>query len=302
MTFTVFRTCDRSERSSTFVSVSFLFVSHEFYIETGDDEEPGDHDHDCWGLKCPPTNPAVYGEPFRSQVLRYTDGRITRAHGYHWHRDEPEADGTISKGYVCRQLHGGGDRRLRATHFDTASVWSCGQPVVVVQSDASQIRTARLDDTLIALDPDNRLFNRFSHEQTWSLLHFWHPGRYPPFGSDMVGVSQAMTKYGHYSGLQSPRSIHTYVAGGGTPSWLGSLVPTFFRNPNPQAPPSRGLGGMLTVLIGLMSLAACPRRRLTDDHPLMGGDLLTAAFAPLDGRHGVWHDHRWHGRHPLGCE
>jgi hypothetical protein len=154
--------------SSFHVPVSFLFVAHEFYIESADHQEDGDHEEDCWGFKCPPTDPSVYGEPFRSQVLRYTNGRITRAPEYEWINGPP-----LSESLVRKASSDNNDQRNYATHFDTASVWSCGHPVVVVQCDASKTPTIRRDVSQVNIHAHE--YDTFGPKQRWSLLHFRHP-------------------------------------------------------------------------------------------------------------------------------
>jgi hypothetical protein len=121
------------------------------------------------------------------------------------------------------------------------------------------------------------------------MLRFYHPER----GNPARGVSQATVGGGG----------HAYVAGR-NPGWIPNLVPSTFKHPrehhadDPAAgerppPRSRGLGGELPVVLGLMTFAA-------------GGggvsDHQSAVSRAFLGHNAYWRGGTWHTTRVPRCE
>lgn len=150
--------------------------------------------------------------------------------------------------------------------YKTESIFSCNAhlPLITLQGDASLgsfLRTGcrkRCDE---AVDDDI---------PSWNMLHFAH-------------------REGGVSLANSRCSGCTYVAGRNA-SWMPSLVPRVFENTTRyETPKSRGLGGDLPVVIGLMAF-----------HASKVGH-ASGVFSS-----GMWKRGQWRPQHaqepPKGCE
>ncbi|KAJ4321274.1 hypothetical protein N0V84_005408 [Fusarium piperis] len=106
----------------------------------------------------------------------------------------------------------------------------------------------------------------------WDLLRIFHPPVYR-------GLSQVVT-------LESPMANGgapvRYVAGR-SPSWIPGLLPRTYRSPSANAPDSRGLGGELPIILGLMAL--------TPEQNKESNDSTNQLFL---GRNG-WRRNEWRG-------
>jgi hypothetical protein len=274
-----------------------------------------------------------------SAVLRYADGEISRAAGHEW--DERNGGRLVRRkrrpddddGCDTRDFYYEAPSQEKTTPlalFDVASVWACGQPVVVVRCDPARTQTVRRDEY-----PRNSLHNRhlYGDDVTWSLLHFRHPGRPVHAGSGttvadddaggdaaaLCGGSQVTTRFhtpgggdervgssdsGDEPGAPHRSRNYTYVAGGDpAPSWLGPLVPGSFRRPGQQQQQqqqqgrhdgarARERGGLGGLLAVLIGLMALAGCGRREE----GADLVADLFAPAGGHRGAWHRHRWRPR------
>lgn len=157
--------------------------------------------------------------------------------------------------------------------YKTATVFSCHPllPVAMVDVDASVEQTFNKHD----VDEDDA--------PVWEPLQFFHPR------NEMKGVSQAIFSRTlsevHYGG----RPVK-YLCGKGPVSKY--LVPPTYAYPNRHPPVSRGLGGEITILLGLMAFSAA------------GDDKGNRADKVFLGRpHGRWYKGRWeHDGYPEGCK
>ncbi|RSL64712.1 hypothetical protein CEP54_004535 [Fusarium duplospermum] len=171
----------------------------------------------------------MYSGEYPSKVMRYSNGEVSEALGYYWYR--PEEGGA---GYLMRLDHSGQyvmdpetGECFCATEYKTFSVAACNPllPIMVVDQDPLTDATGG-----------------------WELLRIFHPR------DNRIGLSQVVT-------LESPMGDGgapvRYVAGR-SPSWMPSLLPRTYRSPSRDPPESRGLGGELPIILGLMALS--PRK------------------------------------------
>ncbi|KAI8654177.1 hypothetical protein NCS56_01374300 [Fusarium sp. Ph1] len=84
----------------------------------------------------------------------------------------------------------------------------------------------------------------------WELLRVHHPREV------RVGLSQITTS-GSPVEMDAGGPLR-YVAGK-SPSWMPALIPSSYCNPYSDAPDSRGLGGELAIILGLMALTERPK-------------------------------------------
>ena len=226
---------------------------------------------DSWGNPRPPTTPRAYYDEVPSAVMRYHDGHdieVLSPELAFWERDANTPGGCIF--YIDQD-----GSFSPAETYRTSTVASCHplMPFAMVQTDAMIARTYTSD---MGVAPD---------ENTWQPLMFYFP---QDANGSLTGQSQAMFRSSltadHVGG-----NLTTYVAGQ-QPSWISSLVPRTYLNPL-SVTPSRGLGGDLTVLLGLMTFTAAK---------LEGQTRAESVFCGSSGR---WRTRKWHHNHsPAGCK
>lgn len=223
---------------------------------------------DTWGNIRPPTSPDSYTqqEDLRTPVMLYCDGTIMDvSHIYWWARDHETGVGAI---YYYGEPQ---TDPYQAVPYNQATICCCHPllPFAVVNADAT------VCDTQVMADGDG------INELTWEPLRFFFP-----LGTDgiITGVSQAV--FTCSLGPDSPGgATRTHVAGR-NPSWLRSLVPPSYENHSPVAPTSKGLGGDLAILLGLMAFTA------------PGGQGVSRA-STVSQR---WRNRKWHSdRAPPSC-
>lgn len=207
---------------------NFLFVVNEFTLNMDVSLPPS---HDPWGNILPPSFPEAYDPMSVGEVLRYCNGRITKAEGYMWSRLAPDTPGRIYKVV--------GSNLLETYIYKSQSIFSCSPllPVIIRDGDASLGGSwAR---RFCPCDQHN------TDGFEWNSLHFDHVG----------GLSLVNHKSGGYP----------FVAGS-NPQWMPSLVPKAFRNTRPDSyiPPSIGLGGELPVVLALMAFHSDPDHNVTE--------------------------------------
>lgn len=238
----------KAKSSSGSPPVSFLFVVNKLVFYEGDS---CDFNRDVWHNTLPPRNCLGYQGEYPSNVMRYEGGQVTEARGYQWYRHMLHAEG------FCF------DPTLSSVPcYSRAAVFSCNPhlPVVVIPADPTTL-------------PDQ--------EQTMHALHFCHP---PP--GALRGLSQATTPDGN--NMPAGGGPRKYVAGR-SPTWMPALVPQTYANPRgAAAPPSRGLGGELPIVLGLMAFSGAP-----DQVYVSRSD---------SGHRGFWRDGVWtHNHAPALC-
>ncbi|KAI0007351.1 hypothetical protein F4779DRAFT_515789 [Xylariaceae sp. FL0662B] len=182
---------------------------------------------DIWGNLTPPLTKRQYGAEIPGQVFRYHNGVVTPAHGYVWNRTSIGTQGCI--GYNDQYLDDTGNLYwdfVSLEEYRTSTVFDCGPflPWVYVDVDVTTIEN---------LDANDAPYNRF-----WAV-HFSH--------SDHVS--------------QATHTGYKYAAGRHA-KWIPSLVHENYKNLK-NAPDSRGLGGELGLVLGLMALTE-PQGRTND--------------------------------------
>lgn len=250
------RTSGAISSSGSGFPFSFLFAISEVEIQTSET--------DTWGNARAPTSPESYDQrnDLETLVLLYHDGEIFDvSRRYYWWRDDTGA-GAI---YAFTDRHA---PPFQATTYNQATICS-GHPLLpfsMVKTDAT------FEETQVFSDGEG------IDCLTWEPLRFFFP-----LGSDgrITGVSQAV--FSCSLGQDAPGGLpRTYVAGR-NPSWLRSLVPATYENHSAGAPASRGLGGDLAILLGLMAFTA----------PLANGiSRARTVFLPPYAR---WRNRRWYG-------
>jgi hypothetical protein len=241
------------------VPLSFLFVVNEVRAIQ--------QTLDSWGSKCPPEDPEGYSEDAPSRVMRYSNGVVEVVDGYCWNRASSGDQGGIfwpdQNGDWCQ-----------AEEYATATVLSCHplMPVAMVNADATVFNT-------IHRGSDRYRQSSADHQYVWQPLLFFHP-------EHLRGVSQVM-----FQSEMKPEYLGgspvKYVAGRG--QLMKSLTPETYRYPGDHPPESKGLGGNLAALLGLMALTSAP-----------DGEGRNRAESVIPRK---WRGNRWHGEHsPRGCK
>ncbi|KAH9225856.1 hypothetical protein K456DRAFT_1161869 [Colletotrichum gloeosporioides 23] len=219
--------------------LSFLFVVNEFQIFDGEDGPLCDR----FGNPLPPNTSANYGIESPGIVWRYDNGAVSQADGYLWRRPQPGQPGNIA--YTLQSL----DEYGQQTWLDynmgvhsTHSIFDCWRFLPCIYADA-----------------DTSIIGDLEAEHRWMQLEFDHDSREP--------------------GMTRINGSERYVAGR-NPSWIPSLLPETYALPQSQSsnsPQSKGLGGPLGIIIGLMALNRRPRHA---DHVF---------------QQGWWRNNRWTG-------
>ncbi|KAF4999983.1 hypothetical protein FDECE_11331 [Fusarium decemcellulare] len=240
-------------------TLGFLFVVNQLMVELPE--------MDIYNNHIPPSTPHGYKGEIPSPVMRYRDGDISRTTGYQWHRDTTSlpAQGQL----LCADGSGSWTRDATGNlwggqEYKTFSVFACNPllPIMVAEKDP-----------LAA-----------SNTGSWELLRVFHP-RTP----ELAGISQVVTMS---SPMGEGGSPVRYVAGR-RPSWIPSLLPRAYRSPMSSAPPSRGLGGELPIILGLMALSSEPDKT---------GSAVEEVFLGSNGHGKKWRPNgEWRGlRSPKG--
>lgn len=185
--------------------------------------------------------------------MRYYDGQVSEARGYHWYRDAQYPAGQLLR----LDQHGNymvdpaTQCCIPAAEYKTFSVAACNPLLPIMVYD---------QDPLV------------SPTGGWELLRLFHPR------GNHTGLSQVVT-------LDSPMGeggAPVRYAAGKSPSWMPGLLPKTYRSPISNAPESQGLGGELPIILGLMALS--PRRDPS------GNDLTNQMFLERNvWRQNVWH-------------
>lgn len=169
-------------------------------------------------------------------IMLYEDGTIMNvSHIYFWGRDDTGVGAIWTRPDSQSPSY-------RTMTRSQSTICSCHPllPFAMVKTDPT------VDETQVLADGAG------PNEFTWEPLRFFFP-----LDNDtrrVTGVSQAVftCSLGPDALGGAPR---THIAGRNA-SWLGTLVPSSYENPSPGAPSSKGLGGDLTILLGLMAFAS----------------------------------------------
>ena len=229
--------------------LSFLFVVNE--LDFYNHDGLNDFNRDEWYNTLPPRSCYGYTNEHASRVMRYQAGQVTEAREYQWYRQ-----GLCQPGY-CFSLA----QQQPVTCYSDLGVFSCGPhlPIVLMRGDPMTIVDGK---------------------EAMHALRFFHP----PAGSELRGVSQATWADGN----MPPGGFPVRYVAGRDPSWIPSLVPKTFRNPAAGVS-SRGLGGELPVVLGLMAFSEA-------------GGRADEVFLGRNGHRGRWRDRVWMNSHePQRC-
>lgn len=196
--------------------------------------------------------------------MRYSDGVVREARGYMWMLDGADSShrtlyscfplGRQSQPYISSDY---GDYR-EVPEYKRAAVFACNPllPIMVCPMDPM------VNDTT----------------SQWELLNVFHPRHLP-------GVTQVAFED---SPLDPGPGLARYAAGSDA-AWMPTLLPETYKWPL-EGRPSRGLGGELSIILGLMALSEAPGN-------------TNNVFLGVNGHRGMWHRNTWaHRRHPRGCE
>ncbi|KAL0943197.1 uncharacterized protein CTRU02_201083 [Colletotrichum truncatum] len=234
----------KQEQSTSSAPFSFLFVVNEFKILG---EEHGFRPlSDRWGSPQPPPTSEGYGNEVPGRVWRYQDGVVNLAPEFTWFRGDRGLQGRVEMNFNTVNEYGEVESSCEVAEvYSTHSVFNCWRflPCIYTDADVSAIGEMEINHRWSPLE-----FDHDKHERgmTW-----------------VCGDSER------------------HVAGRGA-SWMPSLLPETYAAPTSHAepaPPSKGLGGTLGVIIGLMALSRKPGH---------ADDVFT---------HNMWRNNRWYG-HP----
>ncbi|KAH7145892.1 hypothetical protein B0J13DRAFT_330544 [Dactylonectria estremocensis] len=204
-------------------------------------------DQDIYHNYIPPTSPHSYTHEIPSRVMRYQNGNVTEADGFQWERgDQFPAEGKLWR------LEPETGAWVEVVKYKTHAVFACNShlPVMVCPHDP-----------LV-----------FDTRSNWQLLQLFHP-------RERRGVSQVATE----DSRMEPGPGLVRHAAGSRPSWIPSLLPFTYASTIQDPPSSRGLGGELPIILGLMALSAEPDETGTNNNT--NGVFL--------GYHRRWHWQQW---------
>ncbi|KAI0508933.1 hypothetical protein F5B22DRAFT_649435 [Xylaria bambusicola] len=243
--------------------LSFLFVVNEVILHPN-----APPNIDTQGFVLPPFDPNAYIGEMSGTVFRYRDDEISVARGYAWARDNVDPDSPLKPSGSIYQ------RNRDEPHYEMAkysqfTVFNGWGPLPCLYMQEDPLSTLIVPYGFH--NPNPHIEGHLLH-----VMSFSQP--------DVTGITQI-------SKLGSSR-----VVAGCEPSWIPSLVPEVFRNTDPRAPLSRGLGGLLPVIIAQMALTQ-PRgqtdrpfaSRLWHGKRWMGGDLGSTVSHPFEVRAVVVH-------------
>ncbi len=182
---------------------------------------------DQWGTVMPPFDPSCYEGEAPGTVLRYRDGEIEVARGYYWERDSLDLNSPL-KPAGSIYLTGGNDPPWEMTKYSQFTVFNCWRPLPCVYMEEDPLCS------LISPYGADSGPGLYGEGRRLNLMSFEDP--------DITGITHIAL------------GGNSQVVAGRQPSWMPSLVPEMFRNPDRHAPISRGLGGLLPVIIGQMAL------------------------------------------------
>lgn len=213
----------------------------------------------------------MYGQETLSKVMRYSDGVVREAHGYMWMFDREDPD--------RRTLYSGIGYDSQNRPFITPN-YQDYWPVPEYKRAAVFACNPLLPIMVCPMDPmvDNTT-------SRWELLQVFHPPR-PPHHSHLPARTQVA--FDEVSPLPRGPGLKRYIAGADA-AWMPALLPLTYSRPL-EAPPSGGLGGELSIILGLMALSLPP-------------GCTNAVFLGGGGRGAMWRGNRWaHNHPPMGCE
>jgi hypothetical protein len=173
---------------------------------------------DRWGNYTPPDTPNGYVHESVGRVFRYHDGIITPEEKHMWYRSDVGERGDI--GYWTQEADEAGN----------------ALPLFNALATYSTFAVFNCGPFLPLVYGVGDVSEDHSDFDGWRALHFHH----------VSGVSQA-----------SPNGGHKCLAGRNT-DFIDRLVPRAYCNSEARAPQSKGLGGEIGLVIGMMALSQSP--------------------------------------------
>ncbi|KAK7419712.1 hypothetical protein QQZ08_010725 [Neonectria magnoliae] len=207
----------------------------------------------------PPTSPSAYTNEITSKVFRYMDGTVDEAPGIFWlrHTEFPAEGGLWWRDLETGELY-------PVEKYGCSAVFACNPhlPIMFTLYDPLETNT----------------------RSSWQLLQIFHPR------GNLSGVSQIATED---SSMTRGGGLVRHAAGA-RPTWIPSLLPATYRSPISSPPTSRGLGGELAVILGLMALSAEPDLTNTNNN-------TNVVFLGSGRSAARWQNRRWlHDEKPKG--
>ncbi|KAI0805674.1 hypothetical protein GGR55DRAFT_269324 [Xylaria sp. FL0064] len=277
----------RSTKCPATPNLSFLFVVNEIHIDPH-----ASPNVDQWGTVMPPFDPGSYEGETAGTVFRYRDGEVEAARGYYWERDNSIDPDTLlrhagaiylSSGSNPNRSSGGGadEQPWELPKYAQFTVFHCWRPLPCVYMEEDPLcalispypshPTSGFSGSGGAQFASSTRRRAYGEGRPLTLMSFEDP--------DITGITHVAA------------GGNSQVVAGRRPSWMPSLVPEMFRNTDRCAPASRGLGGLLPVVIAQMALT---QPRGETDRPFMSRwwhrgywrrpDLETTVSHPMDIR------------------
>ena len=287
---------DGSERPSA-GDVKFLFVVVEAPVFEDELVNRVPRQADRWGNFMPPSTWLGFGsEQEASEVFMYRNGTVTKSAGYEWYRPGgPGYPGRIGKWDFAALDENGWPTPvfIACQPHTTRTIFDGG----AFLGTLIQTRDASVDPYLesgecraynVESSPDNSSDSGFDSEaddpgmsviDTSGGLNMRHSRVKSSNNRNWLPM-----KFVHDAGTSRISLYHgDRCVAGHSPSWVPSIVnPQYATQNAPNR--SRGLGGDMATIIGLLALT---------QKPYHGGE----AFAEEH-----WRRHKWHGtRHPKAC-
>ncbi|KAI0424375.1 hypothetical protein F5Y09DRAFT_353486 [Xylaria sp. FL1042] len=222
-------------------SLSFLFVVNELHLDPH-----AAPNVDQWGTVMPPFDPKSYEGEAAGTVFRYRDGEIEVAQGYYWERDNSLDPDTLLRpaGSIYRSSNSNNnsnsstsftdEQPWELTKYAQFTVFNCWRPLPCVYMEEDPLCTLISPYPLNSGAGSGGRVRVYGEGSPLNLMSFEDP--------DITGITHIAA------------GGNSQVVAGRQPSWMPSLVPEMFRNTDRHAPASRGLGGLLPVIIGQMAL------------------------------------------------
>lgn len=322
-------------------SVEFLFVVLE--VTPFEDELVNgvNLEADRWGNYMPPNTYKGYGTEEVGRVFKYDNGTVSLAEDYTWYRPEAHQPGSIGKSNLaCIDPKDNLFPAFEPCRPHTArTIFNCGpfMGIVIKMKDASvdpvyEDNNGYYTDEEYESDDDVSIENAvYGDLESWSKPSdvgkggegFWDVSsrlrsaateeiEWPSltydlmdWGAERDSESWLAMKFEHDNGVSriSLGDEGRRYAAGNQPKWIPSIVPTLYTNPDTQSD-SRGLGGDMATLIGLLALTQ--ERDHCDEafYRPLNPDTELGIFSPYEYHQArvAWKRHRWNGtRHNNAC-
>lgn len=324
--------------------VEFLFVVLEVTVFEDELVNGVNLEADRWGNYMPPNTWMGYGsEEAVGNVFKYDNGTVSPAEGYVWYRPAPHYPGRIGKwDFAAKDRKENLFPAFEPCQPHTSrTIFDCGLFIGIVMKmkdvsvnpvceDNNGHYTDEEYESDGTISGDNDVYGVLengcdseSGDVEMGIEGIWGPGGLGNTSTTGTGLSSMYDwadwredgdseswlsmKFEHDNGVSriSLGDEGRRYAAGWRPSWIPSIVPTLYTNPDPHPHSvSRGLGGDMATVIGLLALTQ--ERNHCDEafyRPRKPDTELGESNA--DEHHQaevVWKRHKWNGkRHHNAC-